>query len=304
MRPVESFDTVENRFIAHFARIVARRLRRLVGLAERVPALDAKEVGTLFGRLRHAARGLRDFDGLRPLAMPPSSQAMLRLAPYRRGLGTWRRFRQSLSATLEDRRLDAPTRNLPELYELWGTLSVISGALQAVSKAGWTIERQQLLGETPYGFGVRALPIGQAAFVACSPDGQRRLQYVPQAVAKQGGQPLASISHTMIPDVVILVYDGSELETVLIFDPKYKRYDDKPVDGDINKMHTYRDAIRDRRGRRVVTYAGIIYPGEGRDYSGEVGALPGVPGSTSPTGAAREKVLEAIDSASERPRAA
>ena len=87
----------------------------------------------------------------------------------------------------------------------------------------------------------------------------------------------------------------------------FKRDDDKPIEGDSNKMRTYRDAIRDRRGRRdrrIVTYAGIVYPGEGRDYSGEVGALQGVPGSASPAEAAREKVLEAIDSVSDRLRAA
>ncbi len=73
----------------------------------------------------------------------------------------------------------------------------------------------------------------------------------------------------------MLVYDGSELETVLVFDPNYKGDVNKPIDRDINKMPAYRDAIRDRR---VVTYAGIVNSDKGQNDSGEVGAFPGIPG--------------------------
>ncbi|MBM3678487.1 MAG: hypothetical protein FJW96_11485 [Actinobacteria bacterium] len=53
------------------------------------------------------------------------------------------------------------------------------------------------------------------------------------------------------------------------FDPKYKLVseegaeagDGRPKKIDIDTMHAYRDAIRDQAERRVVEYAGILYPG-------------------------------------------
>ena len=52
-----------------------------------------------------------------------------------------------------------------------------------------------------------------------------------------------SISHTLIPKVAVLVNDGLDLENVFVFNPKHNRDDDKPIDGDIDKMNIYRDAI-------------------------------------------------------------
>lgn len=295
MRPVESFNTPENRFAAHFARLAARRLRRLMALAEEVKELNGQDVAELSGELKQAAGSFPQLAGLRPLAAPPASQAMLRLAPYRRTLGLWRRFRQSLAATLEDRRLDAPGENLPALYELWCALSVIRGALDALAGAGWSIESQQLVGKTTHGFGVRALPPNQPAAAAVSAAGRLRLEIRPQASASRRGSPLSSVSHEMVPDMAFLLWAGGELASVLVFDAKYKRDGQRPFMADIDKMHTYRDAIRDAAGRRIVRYAAIVYPGEENfDYAGKVGAVPAVPGRTSPADVVRDKISAAI----------
>ncbi len=295
MRPIESFDTPENRFAAHFARLAARRLRRLMALAKEVKELNGQDVAELSGELNRAVGSFPQLAGLRPLAAPPASQAMLRLAPYRRTLGLWRRFRQSLAATLEDRRLDAPGENLPALYELWCALSVIDGALDALASAGWSVESQQLVGKTTHGFGVRALPPNQPAAAAVSADGRLRLEIRPQASASLRGKPLSSVSHEMVPDTAVLLWAGGELASVLVFDAKYKRDGQRPFMADIDKMHTYRDAIRDATGRRIVRYATIVYPGEENfDYAGKVGAVSAVPGRTSPADVVREKISAAI----------
>ena len=297
MRPVESFETPENRFVAHFASLATRRLRRLDALAKEVAELDEQEIGVLANEMGRAIGSFPQLADLRPLADPPASQAMLRLAPYRQALGLWRRFKQSLAAILEDRRLDAPSENLPSLYELWGTLSVIDGTLAALGDAGWTVERQEIFGETAYGFGVRSLPGDRPAVTALSADRNLRLQIVPQAVANPRRQGLSSVSHRMIPDVAILLWEDERLASVLVFDPKYKRDGQKPVMGDIDKMHTYRDCIRDSDGKRVVTYAAIVYPGESVDYAGQVGAVSAVPGHASPSNAVRGKVAAALSQA-------
>ena len=73
----------------------------------------------------------------------------------------------------------------------------------------------------------------------------------------------------------------------LVFDPKYRLEgevseglapDGKPRKVDIDKMHAYRDAIRDEQGKRVVEYAAILYPGPVVYHDDGLEALQAVPG--------------------------
>jgi len=72
---------------------------------------------------------------------------------------------------------------------------------------------------------------------------------------------------------------------IYIFDPKYKLVseeqiigDGKPKKTDIDKMHAYRDAIRDESGKRVVKYAAILYPGQNEVFDHGLAALRAYPG--------------------------
>lgn len=279
LRPVETIDTPENRFIAHFSGVVARRLRRLIAIAAQVPALDNREISDLFSTTRRAINRVPQLVELAPRGTPPSSLKMFQLPHYRQALGLWRRFRQSLTATLDERLLDAPIDNLPHLYELWATLTALRGTIEAVAELNWTVERHEIFGETPYGFAIPPFVSGRSVLTTRSEDRSLRLEFVPQATASKGGSPLTSISNPMRPDVAVMIWRGPTLESVLLFDPKYKRRGQGPVADDINKMHTYRDAIRGSDQRRVVRYATTMYPGTAdRDYSGRVGAISAIPG--------------------------
>jgi hypothetical protein len=46
----------------------------------------------------------------------------------------------------------------------------------------------------------------------------------------------------------------------------------------IDKMHAYRDAIRDQTGTRVVRYAATRYPGAEKHYAEGLEALSAYPG--------------------------
>ena len=87
----------------------------------------------------------------------------------------------------------------------------------------------------------------------------------------------------------------NERTTFVIFDPKYKlrseqqrvlTEDDEadltgvpgqPKKIDIDKMHAYRDALRNKDGDRVVTYAAILFPGASVLYRDGIGALAARP---------------------------
>src|SRR5205085_12567057 len=91
--------------------------------------------------------------------------------------------------------------------------------------------------------------------------------------------------------IAIEMEDDDGATRILIFDPKYK-LDSEEVEGeivdarpkkvDIDKMHAYRDAIRNEDAR-VVGYAAILYPGpQARPFGSGVDALSAVPGSAEP----------------------
>ncbi len=67
------------------------------------------------------------------------------------------------------------------------------------------------------------------------------------------------------------------------FELRVENGSSNPLPNDLNKMHVYRDTLRAADGRRFVSYAAIMYPGQDIDFSGTVGAISGVSGYTSPT---------------------
>jgi predicted component of viral defense system (DUF524 family) len=74
-------------------------------------------------------------------------------------------------------------------------------------------------------------------------------------------------------------------ENALVFDAKYRldSEESEPKGEDIDKMHTYRDAIRiGEDEHRFIRAAFILYPGTAARtyYSGRVGAIPLRPGSS------------------------
>jgi hypothetical protein len=88
-----------------------------------------------------------------------------------------------------------------------------------------------------------------------------------------------SISFEQRPDIVVEVrHPSSQVPRIYLFDPKYK-VDSRegckvPLKQDIDKMHSYRDAIRGVGGVRVVQYAAILYPGNYVQYDDGLEALP------------------------------
>jgi predicted component of viral defense system (DUF524 family) len=223
-------------------------------------------------------------------------------------------FQQHVSIRVDTPALNAPLRELPFLYQLWATMHVIRELLDVGGELGYVARYQRLIGKDARGLFVRALPDGRPAVELEHPQSGRTVRLVPeQSYPAARGAPagLHSITYSQRPDVAIEVcHPDGEIE-VLIFDPKYKvesfsRAEDrqqgngdgkeewiKPIKGDIDKMHTYRDAIRDSSRRRVVTYAAILYPGPTVRFAGGIAALGAQPMSKSSFSADTRRVLNA-----------
>jgi hypothetical protein len=93
------------------------------------------------------------------------------------------------------------------------------------------------------------------------------------------------VSFSQVPDIAIELSRPGSLTSILLLDPKYKLESEdgaEPSDGtpkkvDVDKMHAYRDAIRDPSGRRAVAFAATLYPGKTVRYGADVAAIGAVP---------------------------
>lgn len=175
---------------------------------------------------------------------------------------------------------------LPALYQLWGTLEMLVALLEVAAKSGYQVESQRLVGRDATGVYVRVLPDGDPAVTLVHLEQGTRVLHIPERKYGKRGR-LRNISYEQRPDVAVEIHPAQRAPRVLVFDPKYRLEsevseglvpDGKPKKVDIDKMHAYRDAIRDEQGRRVVEYAAILYPGAAVRFDSGLEALQAIPG--------------------------
>ena len=122
---------------------------------------------------------------------------------------------------LEESDLDAPLKNLPHLYQVWGTLWVIQTLLEVAEQKGYQVENQSLVGRDKSGIYIRVLPNGQPALTLIHPQHKTRVKLIAERTYGKDGE-LHSASVQLRPDVAVEIqqFDGSQ--QVYLFDPKYK----------------------------------------------------------------------------------
>lgn len=304
VRVEHTADVYENQLVKMFFELVVRRLRRVRYAFEADPKgnlLD--EVQSLLEQLKKARQQAAFLDEVsQPKHLPNQiTMVLLKRPPYHAALEGYLEFIRSPAVRLEESDLDAPLENLPHLYQVWGTLWVIETLLEVAGQKGYQVEKQCLVGRDKSGVYVRILPNGQPAVVLIHPQHKTRVKLIPERSYEKDGE-LHSASVKQRPDVALEVKlpDGSQ--QVYLFDPKYKLESEtqenignegKPKAADIQKMHTYHDAIQDSEGRQVVRYAAILYPGSFKSYSNrEIEALPAYPGAEAELQERLRRVLD------------
>ncbi len=283
-------DVYENRLLLAFAEQVSTRLRRIRRVLASTSQLAlAEEAATLTVRFEGARRRAAFLSEVAyPSFLPEqTTMVLLKRPPYRAALEGWLEFHRVVAVRLEEPLLEAPLENLPKLYQLWGTLQVVAALLEVAADAGFRLVAQRLATRDAGGVFLRVLPDGQVALDLVHGPSGARVQLIPERTYGAGGA-LRSISYGQRPDIAVEVTSVAGAPRVYLFDPKYKLNgepvhgdgsDGRPRKGDIDKMHAYRDAIRDTGGRRVVCSAAILYPGPAVRYADGIEALPASPGS-------------------------
>lgn len=218
---------------------------------------------------------------------------LLNTPAYRSAFQGFLEFRKSYAVRINEPRLDTPLENIPALYQLWGTMALIQVVLECAAAAGYRVKTHSLMRRDSSGLCFRFLPDGEPVAVLVHPESQVVLKLIPERTYKKAGA-LQSISFQQRPDIALEIESPNAETRVLLFDPKYKLRseesivpsDDSDLDAspgapkkvDIDKMHAYRDAIRDSGLRRAVSYAAILYPGSEVRYADDIEALRAYPG--------------------------
>jgi predicted component of viral defense system (DUF524 family) len=273
-----SFDVYENQVVKAYCQQIQSRLARLLRVA---PHLE-QEVTAIATEFRRARKQAAFLDDVSTLARAPSQVTMvqMKVPTYRDALSSYLEFRKKPDVSLVDAALDAPLENLPDLYQHWAALELLVLLVETATECGFTVDEQNLVHREVQGLQVKLLREGVPVLrLRNEITGLRAEATLQKSFGVHGS--LRSISFRQVPDVTLQVIDRDERPSLFLFDPKYKLDSDSTDDGsvsvspkkeDIDKMHSYRDAIRTREGSPVVEYAAILYPGPHVAYGESAGA--------------------------------
>lgn len=278
-------DIYENRLTLLYWQLVDRRLRRLERIASAPLRPEATALRLVLDRARRAARFLDEVT--LPRHVPQHvSMVLLKRAEYRSVLEGYLELQRRLAVRLESPLLESPLENLPALYQLWGTLIVLDALVAMADELGYRAGPQRLFRHGAGEVFIEVVPDGRPVVTLVHEASGTRVELIPERSFGTTA-PLRSISFTQRPDVVVTIQRPSQPVELVLFDPKYKldgdliegeTADGRPKKVDIDKMHAYRDAIRDADGQRVVSSAAILYPGPDVRYGDRIGAIRAIPG--------------------------
>ncbi len=279
-RVEHTYDVYENRLVKLFLQQVWNRLRRARRLTSVRELADH-----LMARLQRSQRQAQFLEEVRlPDHLPDRlTMVLLNRPPYRQSLEAFTEFRRGLVVRFQEPALDSPLDNLPRLYQRWGALCAIEALLRVAAEREYKVTSQNLVRRDGDSLELRVLEAGTAALELEHTHSQTsaRLMLEP---TYSNTRPIRSASFGQVPDLSLEVYREGRSPTVAILDPKYKlasqesAEDSEPKKVDIDKMHAYRDAIRDERDQRVVNFAAILYPGRPRQFGPGLRAIRALPG--------------------------
>ena len=281
-------DVYENRLLKTFVGEVAMRLRRLLAeVVEREAQLvELESLSNELSGAERAATFLAEVGTPRdlPIAL---TMVLLNRPDYRAVLDGLVEFRRSVAVHLEDNALDAPLENLPYLYQRWCLLELVDAINRVAGERGFRVVQERLSRRRQAALFIEVLPGGAPLVRYRHDESGTEATLTHERTFGRTGSP-RSVSFQQRPDVVLEVRVPDSVPRLFVFDPKYKldsegQEDEEGLTGspnksDIDKMHAYRDAIREEGGERVVEYAAILYPGRTQHFGDDVAALEAVAG--------------------------
>src|SRR5207253_1444213 len=281
-------NTYENQLMAQFLDDVMQRL--LLIRAQTIGVHESDLARRLLRQLEQL-RSLPFLNGVEPLRQPPHpTLVLLRNFRYRQFYEIFRRFHWGLRVQYGDAELlnffHLTTQHVHDTYQVWGFFKVIEAARIAFN--GHAVLAEDLIDILRFDALLVRVRDGSRTILRTE-DGRRIIiSYQPSFAGASRTGPY-SVSLPKRPDVTVQI-EG--IETALVFDTKYRLESEipeervtgigEPKGDDIDKMHVYRDALRNSMGQPFVPAAYVIYPGTKlvMHDKNRLGAIPLRPGGS------------------------
>lgn len=302
-RIVAAIDTVENRFVLHTLKSLAKDIHDFAKKYSGYEGVNKEfinrfdERGSGLERLSREPffRGVGAFSGFRQ-----QSLVLQRRPGYAQVLTAWLTLQQSLSPTRKG--VQIGYRPISALYEFWCFLEfkkLLSAELHELGEEkveSGTIDG--VLDKEDLKDGDKRKTLSKLVHIWKTGGWTYKLSYQ-KTYGLEGDDNTFAIDYLQRPDIVLTMRaDSSSDEYTYLFDAKYRvstmdGKDASPRDA-IDEMHRYRDAILYRRGdgslqlpNREAIGAYVLFPGRSGDKSYEykekrtienIGAIPLLPG--------------------------
>lgn len=291
-RAKPSLDTYENRVVLFLHDLVRKRLHRLTRLKWPESGGYRQTIERMVMQLAAARSGATFLDEVSPLTSAPSRVSMVQMKTpaYRASLNILLEMLRVISVHLDHPAMEHPLEGVPTLYQYWGTLLLIQALAETAGRYGFLVTQQNLVRRDPTGLIFTVFPQGKAALSLTHLSSGAVIHLYPEKSFGSGisDSDYFSLSYKKRPDICVELLKPGSPPRLLLFDPKYKLLSEDmsqpetgdPLRVDIDKMHTYRDAIRHKHNVRPVAFAGIIYPGSTKEFSQGLSALGCIPGKT------------------------
>ena len=208
--------------------------------------------------------------GVEPLRQPPRpTLVLLRNFRYRQFYEIHRRFYWGLRVHYGESELlnlyRLTTQHVHDTYQVWAFFKVIEAARLAFK--GSAVSAEELIDVLRFDELLVRVRDGSRATVKTETGKMVTISYQPSFSTNPKVGPY-SVSLPKRPDVTVQI-EGSE--KALVFDAKYRLDSESPEErvagvgepksDDIDKMHVYRDALRNSFGQPFVPAAYVLYPG-------------------------------------------
>lgn len=298
-----SFDTAENRLVAHLLDQLRYRILRIKqaasyeelrlernqqffgpsGQLNRIQEL-LKHCNVIERRLQ-ALRSLPFLANIRAQRVPSqlTSKLLQRDPSYRLIYQTWRDLQKTSHFSCDSPLFHLPIQELPQLYEVWATLYMIN---TLASLPGWQVDTSsfdQLFSTSQTEGLLFKLPEDQALLRAHKAGYRLELHYQAryQPLRANSSKQIGSLDrHRRVPDIVVELHRPDGGVQLLVFDAKYRLDAQGGVPEDaLADAYSYRGSIGYATGESAVYASLLLYPGRQASeiYRNRVGAFALLP---------------------------
>jgi predicted component of viral defense system (DUF524 family) len=289
-RVEHSYNVYENQLVKLFAKQVNIQLRRLKNLFQVLKKekwlFEVNQLSRLLEMSIRRATFLSEVEEVKHFTLKPT-MVLLNVPTYRAAMTGFIEFNKVATINVNDDDIKSPLENTPYLYQKWATMKVLNLLLKKAQELGFQMKKQELTKQMQGKITVKVLPNGKPSVILHHPKLDTIIKFIPERSYINQGKDIRSVSFTQRPDIAIEIIRPNLPPSILILDPKYKlisemdkesnEIDTKPKKIDIDKMHSYRDAIRSIDGDLVVKFAGILYPGKSVKFGESICAIQAYP---------------------------